>query len=603
VGVDERLRHALERTARPADPSGIYEHLIRRRERRRLVRRIGSGSLAVIVLVGSVAGFYALTRVFRGVEDSQVATPPVSNGEIVFSIPLEGEGEALMSVRPDGTGLRRLTPAGMADYRSPDISPDGRTVVVTYSEPSFDDDLGVLATVPIEGGSPSLLSKEPGVVVDPVWSPDGRHIAFAGSPGGPYGIYVLELETGEADLVPGTDEINVGGDPTWSPDGSRLAFGVWEGDQVPERWDIYSSRIDGSDLTNLTGTPDESEASPAWSWAEDRIAFVRGVPRGSGIYTMAPDGSDRRLVFDGLPNVGSPAWSPDGTRLAFSADTGQVYTASADGDDLQPVTGALGEPAWQTVTDDTTIGPEPTSSPTPTTTPSPGTGRDIGVGFPVCNVSSIEARFVSPDADSRVFVGTRRRDTGGCPLPQEAFNVVALDEDADGVVESSFGPIECEFECRTFSAPDIDGDGTAELLVVQGGGVVVNAYLYDVVATGGETAIVPVNVAEPGDPKGGFEAGEQASFFVGGDAFELYGLQCGDVPGPDGPGVVATSAESLPHDSPDAEWHAHQTRLVLRDDGLLHVVDVRDFVEPISDGPQGPSFLSGETLCGSNLGP
>jgi hypothetical protein len=112
-----------------------------------------------------------------------------------------------------------------------------------------------------------------------------------------------------------------------------------------------------------------------------------------------------------------------------------------------------------------------------------------------------------------------------------------------------------------------------------------------------------VNVAEPGDPKGGFEAGEQASFFVGGDAFELYGLQCGDVPGPDGPGVVATSAESLPHDSPDAEWHAHQTRLVLRDDGLLHVVDVQDFVEPISDGPQGPSFLSGETLCGSNLGP
>ena len=68
-------------------------------------------------------------------------------------------------------------------------------------------------------------------------------------------------------------------------------------------------------------------------------------------------------------------------------------------------------------------------------------------------------------------------------------------------------------------------------------------------------------------------------------------------------GSVATSAESLPHDSPDAEWHAHQTTFVLADEGLLRVVDVRDFTEPVTDDPGGPSFRSGETLCGSNLGP
>jgi hypothetical protein len=36
---------------------------------------------------------------------------------------------------------------------------------------------------------------------------------------------------------------------------------------------------------------------------------------------------------------------------------------------------------------------------------------------------------------------------------------------------------------------------------------------------------------------------------------------------------------------------------------MLHVLDVRDFTEPVTDDPVGPSFASGETLCGSNLGP
>jgi hypothetical protein len=127
--------------------------------------------------------------------------------------------------------------------------------------------------------------------------------------------------------------------------------------------------------------------------------------------------------------------------------------------------------------------------------------------------------------------------------------------------------------------------------------------LYDVTPSETAPSIDPVTIAEPGDPDGGFEPGEQPTLYLGGDGFGLDALQCGDVIGPDGPGIVATSAESLPHDSPDAEWHAHQTTFVLADEGLLRVVDVRDFTEPVTDDPGGPSFRSGETLCGSNLGP
>lgn len=164
-------------------------------------------------------------------------------------------------------------------------------------------------------------------------------------------------------------------------------------------------------------------------------------------------------------------------------------------------------------------------------------------------------------------------------MPEDAFNVITLDVDRDGFAESSYGPIECTFECRSFSAPDLDGDRTDELLVLQDGGVVVGLRLYDVTTTGGEPTLAPLIVSEPGDPNGVFEPGEQASLLLGGDAFDLYALQCGEAPPPEGPGIVTTSAESLPNDSPDVQWHAHQTTFVHRD-GHLNVVDVLDFTEP-----------------------
>ena len=65
MALDERLRRELDRAAQPADPSGLYEHLIRRRERRRIAKRFQAGALTVVVILGSVGGFYALTRIFR----------------------------------------------------------------------------------------------------------------------------------------------------------------------------------------------------------------------------------------------------------------------------------------------------------------------------------------------------------------------------------------------------------------------------------------------------------------------------------------------------------------------------------------------------------
>ncbi len=596
MAVDERLRRELERAGRPADPSGVYEELIRRRERRRIGRRVEAGALALAVFAATIGGFFALTRVFREREEPPpIVAPSASNGLIVFSLPLESGGEQLFGVAPDGSALRQLTPEGAAVYRSPDVAPDGTTIVAVHEIEGFEPGQSVLVTVPITGGSPTWLSKETWVVNDPTWSPDGSRIAFAGSPGGPFGIYVLDIATGDATLVPGTDEISVG-NPTWSPDGFRIAFEARDGTQ-PDQWDIYSVRPDGSELTNLTRTPNYSETMPTWSWTLDRIAFIEIGPADGALLTMSAAGTDQMTAYSGELAPANPVWSPDGTAIAFEGGSEGIFTISADGTGLAALPDARGgEPAWQSLMQGEILVPEPTS----TVSPSADASLDIGLGFPVCSVTSIEGHFASADTNATLFVATKAGDLGGCPQPEDAFNVVALDTDQDGVADASYGPIECTLECRTFSAPDLDADGTAELLIVQSGGSILGLGLFDVDVRGSEPVLEPITVARPGDPEGGFEPGEVVRLLLGGDEFYLDTLRCGDPDMRHGPGLIVTTAESLPHDSPDARWHAHTTVFALVD-GSLQVMDIGDFTEPA--GVDAPSFQSGETLCGSNLGP
>ena len=110
--------------------------------------------------------------------------------------------------------------------------------------------------------------------------------------------------------------------PDLSPDGTRVVYG-----RDPEEKSyskvIESSKLDGSDRKRLFDEDKLYAYSPAWSPDGARIAFVWYT----GIYTMAADGSDVRLIvpltepgyywneYD-LPYAG-PVWSPDGKALAY----------------------------------------------------------------------------------------------------------------------------------------------------------------------------------------------------------------------------------------------------------------------------------------------
>lgn len=101
--------------------------------------------------------------------------------------------------------------------------------------------------------------------------------------------------------------------PTFSPDGKHVAF-AGDGETQDNR-DIYVKMVGGATALRLTSDP-AVDAFPAWSPDGTQIAFLsnRGL---SGLYLVSPLGGPDRKLID-LPITGRPAWSPDGKYLVVS---------------------------------------------------------------------------------------------------------------------------------------------------------------------------------------------------------------------------------------------------------------------------------------------
>lgn len=599
-GIDERLTRELRRLEPPADPTGAYERVVAKRERRRIIRRAQHGVLAVVVVLGTVAGVYGLSRVFLGGSETPGDAGSVpSNGIIVFSRDIPGDGEHLFAASPDGSDVRRLTPDGLAAYRSPDVSPDGRTIVVAHEIPSFEPGLSVLALLPIDGGSPEWLT-EPRVVRDPAWSPDGSRIAFAGSPGGPFGIYVFDFDTGDIELVPGTDDNSVG-HPTWSPDGTTIAFEASTGsdieiEQMQATWDVYSVTVDGTGMSNLTNTPDVSEVQPAWSWALDRIAFVESAPAEGALLTMSSTGTDPVTVFSGELAPVSPVWSPDGTMIAFEAGSEGIFIAGSDGAGPLVVPTIEGtSPAWQPLPQGAPVVP----SPTPTETPLPKGAEDIGLGFPVCFADRLgRVDYLGDGTDGNAWTAVHPEDDGSCPgrgAPAVDRWLLAVDHTGDRVADSWIDlPFECANLCAPFDATDFDGNGTEELIVVNSFSIMDYTFFAVRPNATGDLRVEPILVAAPGHRPAQISAGEPLRISAGGDAGYASSIECESYPSAP---VIVWSWSFAPVES-DVPTEVHVTRIQLQADGLFHVTDTNDYTVPAGT----PSGIGGQYELGPACG-
>lgn len=171
-------------------------------------------------------------------------------------------------------------------------------------------------------------------------SPDGTRIAFV-----VYGrwdstfwqsmIYVADRDGSNASRLTFLSARNER--PVWSPDGRRIAFASRPAGAAS---DIWVMNADGSNPVNLTADqPDAGKDSPAWSPALSgggfRIAYSLSQDGTGHLWTMRDDGSDKRQVTSGDVYDDEPAWSPDGLTLVFTRSAtaifGDLYLVSSSG--------------------------------------------------------------------------------------------------------------------------------------------------------------------------------------------------------------------------------------------------------------------------------
>jgi len=187
-----------------------------------------------------------------------------------------------------------------------------------------------------------------GVETDPVWSPDGTRIAFAGSGedvGTAHDIYVVNVDgSGVTNLTPDTP-MSLETQPAWSPDGTMIAYTQWS---LFGTATVRTMRADGSADMVVTPQPTFSATHPTWSPDGRRIAWAQsfGVAGKDVVILDRATSTTTRLEVPG--EQVDPVWSPDGRHFAVSGREGEtsfVYTMQADGRLLRR-RGEGRNPAW-----------------------------------------------------------------------------------------------------------------------------------------------------------------------------------------------------------------------------------------------------------------
>ena len=176
----------------------------------------------------------------------------------------------------------------------PRISPGGDQIVFSLR--------GSLWRMPRGGGVMTQLTDQPGFDVEPVWSPDGRHVYFTSDRGGRPQIYRVPPSGGTPERVTLVGDYNARA--SISPDGRRIAVAQGRGNEYRIAvWDIETER-----LTILT--PGKLDESPSYAPNGSMILYATREGDRGVLSAVSADGNVRQRLILSAGDVREPAWSP-----------------------------------------------------------------------------------------------------------------------------------------------------------------------------------------------------------------------------------------------------------------------------------------------------
>jgi Tol biopolymer transport system component len=236
------------------------------------------------------------------------------------------------SIRPKAVQTT-VTPVvtNVGEKYTPSLSPDGQHLAFAWSAGAGPLNL----YVKVVGTEESLrLTKQASIDFDPVWSPDGRYIAFCRILKGEAGIYIIPASGGAERRVRKTlwedqefhENLGSAGRLSWSPDGKLLAFSD-RASRNEAASSIFLLSLDSLEVRRLTSPlSSRGDFDPAFSPDGQTLAFARGVWQGTGIYTVPVSGGEEQRVISGATYEWGLAWTADGRDIIFADATWPVNT-------------------------------------------------------------------------------------------------------------------------------------------------------------------------------------------------------------------------------------------------------------------------------------